>query len=159
MAPLSLRSVGTWFNHCTLQCHKLKYKDTFVLSAWALWRLELHESPFESLISQMLLKWAAKWTPCEIPHTLAWLCCFYFWHLFCILYFLMDISEAIIPPPKIFQKWSCKVPPPPIHATSCWHLMHSLWKNIQQFVLGRKLRCCFMLIKWVKEKWSVVYFN
>lgn len=43
----------------------------------------------------MLLNCAAKWTPCESPpRTVVRLCCLYFWHLLCILDFLVEISKA-----------------------------------------------------------------
>lgn len=145
MAPLSLRSVGTWFNHCTLQRHKLKYKDTFVnllepyegYNFMSLLLRELDFTDVTKLSSQVNSLW-------DSSHT----------SVIVLLLFLAPLLHFIFPhghiwghhttPPKIFQKCSCKMPPPPIHATSCWHLMYNLWKNIQQFVLGRKLRCCWL---------------
>lgn len=159
MAPLSLRSVGTWFNHCTLQRHKLKYKDTFVnllepyegYNFMSLLLRELDFTDVTKMSSQVNSLWdSSHWRDCAA---------FIFGTSFAFYISSWTYLRPSYHPPKIFQKCSCKVPPPPIHATSCWHLMHRLWKNIQQFVLGRKLRCCFVLIKWVKEKLSVVYFK
>ena len=62
------------------------------------------------------------WTeqPNELPVSLLtedWLCCLYFWHLLCILYFLVDIYiytylESLIFPQNS-HRCSCEVPPQP----------------------------------------------
>ena len=98
----------------------------------------------------MFLNCVAKWTPCEAPHTLVWLCCLYFWHLLCILYFLVEISEAVHIPP-ILSEMQLQGTPSTTHTpsgfwcTAAWTDICCVWWGVNACLNDSLLRSAFMV--------------
>lgn len=111
------------FQRHHLPALKLKYKDVFV----AVCGPQLHVFSQFGGLRFTDVSCAAQWTPCEPPHTLLWLCCLHYWHLLCILYFLVEMSEA-----SYFRSSLRRHAATPIHSNSLVpnKICKMSWKNI-----------------------------